>query len=503
LRRVADNLPRRVWVVALIGFWERFTFWGLTAPWPENYMANDPWIDVRPGKLALGQATATRIYCGFYIFYYVTPIFVAILSDARLGRFKTLCISAILYFFGSAVLAVTSHPLLLQWKAGLPGLIVAMVLIGLGGGGFRAIIVPFIADQYPKSPPRLSVLKSGEQVVVDHTLTLGYIYTMYYWVGNLGSLSWFATTYMEKYYDGFWPAFALTCCSMAITMLMLLFGYSWYVKIPQEGNVLPRATKIMLCAGKSGFNMKCALPGYQLEHHAKHVSWNGHLVDELRRALRACKVLVAFVVFYICFDQMQNNLISQAGQMETKWMPNDAMPALNQVAVIVFGPIIHQFYIFLHKRKIYLRPIARITIGFAFTSLSMAYATCVQGMIYHAPPCHRYPLVCEVKGTWPAGPNKVNVWVQAPVYVLLALGEIFGLVTALEYSYEHSPKDMKAVIQAISLLIAGLGSSCAMALTPVAKDPHLMILYASLFGAMALTTIVFWLAFRGYDRNYI
>jgi hypothetical protein len=33
LRRVKDNVPWRLWVVALIGFWERAAFWGLLAPW--------------------------------------------------------------------------------------------------------------------------------------------------------------------------------------------------------------------------------------------------------------------------------------------------------------------------------------------------------------------------------------------------------------------------------------------------------------------------------------
>ena len=32
-RRVRDDVPWRLWLVAVIGFWERAAFWGLTAPW--------------------------------------------------------------------------------------------------------------------------------------------------------------------------------------------------------------------------------------------------------------------------------------------------------------------------------------------------------------------------------------------------------------------------------------------------------------------------------------
>jgi len=61
----------------------------------ENYMQNPPGRET-PGALDLGQALATRIYCAFYIFYYVTPIVFAIMSDTRLGRYTTLNISAAL-----------------------------------------------------------------------------------------------------------------------------------------------------------------------------------------------------------------------------------------------------------------------------------------------------------------------------------------------------------------------------------------------------------------------
>lgn len=33
LRRVRDNVPWRLWVVAVIGLWEKAAFWGMLAPW--------------------------------------------------------------------------------------------------------------------------------------------------------------------------------------------------------------------------------------------------------------------------------------------------------------------------------------------------------------------------------------------------------------------------------------------------------------------------------------
>lgn len=199
---------------------------------------------------------------------------------------------------------------------------------------------------------------------------------------------------------------------------------------------------------------------------------------------------------------MQNNLISQAAQMETLGMPNDMMPALNQVGCIVLGPLVQSaLYPLLHKRGIYLKPITRIAIGFGFIALSMLYATIVQQIVYTTGPCYASPNKCGPTDSF-RGPNDVNVWIQAPLYFFIAAGEIFAYVTALEYAYNHAPKDMKAIVQAISLLVAGIGSACAMGLTPIARDPYLVVFYASLTGAMTATTIIFWFLFRKYDKDH-
>ncbi|KAF2742836.1 PTR2-domain-containing protein [Sporormia fimetaria CBS 119925] len=501
LRRVPDDIPARLWAVAVIGFWERFTFWGLTAPW-QNYIENArEHKSGAPGALGLGQAMATRIYCGFYLLYYITPIAFAILSDTRLGRYKTLVLTSILYLVGCGIIVASSADRALDAGLGLPGLIVAMVLVGLGGGGFKMIMVPFIADQYVETAPRVKTLKSGERVFTDQTLTLQYIYNLYYWVGNVGSLSWFATTALEKYHS-FAVAYGITFGSMVIATGMLVGGARWYIQLPHEGNVLPKATKVLVCAARNNFKMTHAYPAYQLSHHGKYVLWTTTFVDELSRGLRACRVLIAFIVFYICFDQMQNNLISQAKQMVTHSIPNDMMPALNQVFCILLGPIVqYGLYPFLNRHNIPFKPIARITVGFIFIALSMLYAAITQHIIYTRGPCFSTPGACDAipHDSTTFQPNDISVWLQTPVYFLIAIGEIFAYVTALEYSYDHSPKSMKAIVQAISLMIAGLGSAAAMGLTPVARDPWLVALYGGLFGGMAVTTGVFWWCFRRYD----
>lgn len=112
-----------------------------------------------------------------------------------------------------------------------------MVLLGLGTGGIKATVSPFIGDQYAVLTPQLVVTNKGERVIVDRTLTLQYIYNIFYWYEaprckhmeladmerftNIGSLSLIASTYLEKEV-GFWAAYLLPLCFVWIPIPLLL-----------------------------------------------------------------------------------------------------------------------------------------------------------------------------------------------------------------------------------------------------------------------------------------
>lgn len=137
-------------------------------------------------------------------------------------------------------------------------------------------------------------------------------------------------------------------------------------------------------------------------------------------------------------------------------------------------------------------------IGFIAIGASMAYASGVQKLIYSRGPCYNIPLACpgSDKGRIP---NEVNVFVQTPIYFILAAAEILGLVSAREYAYSKAPKNMKTVVQALTQVTAGVGAAIGIAISPAAKDPHLVIFYAALAGATVGVTVFLWVLFRKYD----
>lgn len=175
--------------------------------------------------------------------------------------------------------------------AGIPGYIVAIIVIGLGTGGIKSNIAPLIADQYQRRVMAIKTESNGERVIIDPAITYQRIYMIFYWCINLGSLSLMATPFMEKY-KGFWTAYLMCFCVFNIGIATLVLRRKTFVNRPPQGSVITDAFKAlgMMIAAR---NMDAAKPSWRAEHgKEKPVPWNDHFVEELKRALRACKVFV-------------------------------------------------------------------------------------------------------------------------------------------------------------------------------------------------------------------
>ena len=498
LKRVADDIPTAVWLMALVSLSERFTYYGISAPF-QNYIQN-PFDDpLRPGALNLGQATATRLNNVFSLFVYVTPVGAAIIADSWLGKYKTLLYSTIIYLLGCIILVATSFPSAIKANAGLPGLIVAMIIIGSGLGGVKACVSPFMADQYKNVKMRVKTTKRGDRVIVDRDLTIKAIYSLYYWCINFGCLSGLATTYIERDVS-FWAAYLFPTCVLLVALAGLIFGRHKFVDHPPTGSILPSTLRAFSYAAKAGFSMDAAKPEYQQQQHNRLVPWDEKFINELKDGLMACRVFAMFPILWLCHSQVITNMISQAGQMNTYGVPNDIWMNLNPISVIVFLPLVQKLlYPFLRKCNVRFGSISRITTGLVLEAAALGYAAIVQRLIYDSPPCYSAPLKCPAS---PDGikPNDISVLVQVPVYLIDGIAEIFFDVTSQEYAYTHAPSSMKSLIQAILVLTSALGAALGIALSPFYTNPQILWLYTGLAAVMFATAVVFYICFRRYDR---
>ncbi|KAI7884127.1 POT family-domain-containing protein [Mucor mucedo] len=496
LREVSDDIPKAAYLVILVEFCERFTYYGLTGPF-QNYIQNPnppSYPADLPGAMGKGQQAATALTTFFQFWCYITPIIGAIIADQYWGKYKTILVFACIYFVGLVILTLTSIPAAIASGATFPGFIVAIIIIGFATGGIKANVSPLVAEQYQNTKPFIKLLPrkisskfsaNEERVIVTPQATYQKLFNMFYWGINVGSLAAITTVILEKN-CGFWPAFLLPTLVFIPGILLVLAGKKYYVRNPPRGSIFIEAGKVIRLSFKYGLE-GCKPSVMRVDHpeEAQKATWDDVFVDELRRTFKACIVFCWFPIYWLCYSQMTNNMVSMTATMKTGNVPNDIMQNINPLTLVVLIPLMDRFfYPGLRRFGFHFGPMARITCGFAFASFSMAYAAGIQAYIYSKGPYYDHPT-----GN---GQNDVSAGLIVPAYVLVAISEIFASITGLEYAFRKAPEKMKSLVMATFLLTSCFGSILGFALVSVAVDPKLLWMYTGIAVAMGICAPLFY-----------
>ncbi|KAF4452338.1 putative PTR2-Di-and tripeptide permease [Fusarium austroafricanum] len=463
---------------------ERFTYFGLSGPiqnyiklatlyktmaWDSIDLDNlsnpyDPSSDL-PGALGKGQAVTTALGNFFKFWAYASTVIGAIIADQYLGKFRAVCCACVVYVVGLITLVSTSTPTAILNNAGLGGLIAAMITISLGTGSIKANVTPMCAEQYQHSHAVLKTLKSGEQVIVDPELTVQRLFMWFYWIVNVGALSPLITVNIEAQYS-FWLAYLIPLIAILISTAVFFSGRNKYIHVPPVGSaILDACRTTSITIKEKGFNNAKPSILRARGHNDKYpLASQERYTDEYVVMFNAdSRAMFLFFPFYfICWNQMWNNLISQAGTMALHGTPNDLLQNLGPIALIFFIPLLDLgVYPLLRKYKIDFDPVTRIFMGFMFASVSMAYACVLQHFIYKSPP------------------NNIHVWIQAPSYILVALSEAFVIITGLELAFTQAPKNLCFVISALFWLTIAIAAAICIALGAISQDPYLVWMYGA------------------------
>ncbi|KAI8974397.1 POT family-domain-containing protein [Pilobolus umbonatus] len=495
LPQVSDSIPKSAFLVILIEFCERFTYYGLSGPF-QNYIQNpDPpsYPAVLPGAMGKGQQVATALTTFFQFWCYVTPVLGAVIADQYWGKYKTILVFSFIYFAGLVVLTMTSIPQAIASNAAFPGFIASIIIIGLGTGGIKANVSPLVAEQYKSRTAYVKTLKNNKRVIVTPQATYQKIFNMFYWGINIGSLSAIATTTLEKNI-GFWPAYLLPTLMFIPCVIIVLAGRKLYIQYPPRGSVFIEAARLLKVHHRIKGNLNECKPSILAVKHPEYAhlaTWDDVFVDEFRRTLKACVVFCWFPVYWLCYSQMTNNLVSMAGTMLTGNVPNDIMQNINPLALIITIPIMDSFvYPGLRRMGLPMRPIARITCGFFFAAVAMGYSAAIQAKIYQTPPYYDHP---------DGRKNYISAAYLIPSYVLIAISEVFASITGLEYAYKKAPESMKSIVMSMYLLTNCFGSVLAFTMVSVAVDPKLTWMYTGICAAMFTCTILFYITHHKAD----
>ncbi|ORY61177.1 proton-dependent oligopeptide transporter family, partial [Leucosporidium creatinivorum] len=113
----------------------------------------------------------------------------AYIADTYWGRYKTICWAVVIALVGHVLLTVSAIPsLVANPNRSLACFVIAIVVMGVGTGGFKSNIAPLIAEQTSVGNLRVKTLKNGSQVILDPVMTTSRIFMYFYLMINVGAL---------------------------------------------------------------------------------------------------------------------------------------------------------------------------------------------------------------------------------------------------------------------------------------------------------------------------
>jgi len=226
------------------------------------------------------------------------------------------------------------------------------------------------------------------------------------------------------------------------------------------------------------------------------VTFDDAWVDEVRRGFAACSVFLWFPLYWLTYNQLNNNLTSQAAVMKLNGLPNDVLSNLDPFALIILIPICDLFlWPWLRKMKINFTPIKKITWGFYTGAMAMIWAAVIQAYIYKKSECGRHAADSD------CAPVEINVWAQTGSYVLIAISEILASITGLEYAFSKAPKNMRSLVMSVFLFQSALSAALGEAFVSLSADPLLVWNYGAMGVLSAIGGTCFWFQYRSLDKE--
>jgi len=482
----------------------------IAMPLPEGSTTGAAGTDGQAGALGLGQQISFSVVMFNTFWSYFMPLLGGYLADTYWGRYLTIQYAIVIAIIGHIIIVVAAIPSVIRHPNGALGcFIVGLLFFGAGVGWFKANISPLVAEQYELTQPRATVetLPSGERVIVDPVMTISRVYMRYYFLINVGALTGqISMVYAEKYV-GFWLAYLLPTILFFLCPIIMLICRNKYAKRPPTGSVLGKSIALVTYGikknGIGAFNKDYfwdSIRPSQVADKPSFMTFDDAWVGEVRRGLKACAVFLWYPIFWLAYNQMNSNLVNQAGSMRLGGVPNDVVSNLNPFALLILIPVCDKFvYPAIAKTGFRFTPIRKITLGFFIAALSMAIAAIIQHFIYVRSPCgyNANDRDCYDE----RGPPNMSVWIQTPAYVLIALSEVMASITGLEYAFTKAPRNMRGLVNGVFWFVHAFSSAIAQAFTGLARDPLLVWLYTTVAIISTCGGTGFWICFRKLDKE--
>ena len=287
---------------------ERFSFYGMKAiliVFMTQYL-----MDSNGNPDLMNKTDATFWYHIFTTAVYFTPILGAIISDAFLGKYKTILLLSTIYCLGHFTLAIDETRL---------GLLIGLSLISVGAGGIKPCVSAHVGDQFGKTNSHL----------------LEKVFSWFYLSINIGAAisSLLTPILLNKY--GPYVAFGIPGILMLIATVLFWMGRNVFVHIPP--------------IGKTKFLKELAQKETQLG------------------IVKLIPIYIFVTVFWALFDQTGSTWVLQAKDLDRNWLGfqwlESQIQAVNPMMILILVPFCTYYLYPYLKRYIKLTAIKKISIG--------------------------------------------------------------------------------------------------------------------------------------------
>ncbi len=286
---------------------ERFSFYGMRAIlvifMTKHLMGFGGQLDV------MTEETAKFYFHLFVASAYFFPFLGAIVSDALLGKYRTILTLSLVYCLGHLALAVNETRI---------GLFAGLILISIGAGGIKSCVSAHVGDQFGATNKHL----------------LEKVFGWFYFAINLGAATSMLLTPLLLDLSGPKLAFGVPGVLMFLATFVFWLGRHKFIHVPPSGR----------------------------KFFAEAFSAEG-----VKALGKLCLIYVFIAMFWCVFDQTGSAWVLQANRMDRYWMGVTWLPsqiqAVNSILILIFIPTFAYVVYPAVSRVFTMTPLRKICIG--------------------------------------------------------------------------------------------------------------------------------------------
>jgi len=420
------------------------------------YGINSNMVRYLTRKFMEGNATAANNVTNWSGTCYITPLIGAFIADAYWGRYKTIAVFSIVYFFGMTLLTISASVPKLKppckasdvnchLTTGQTGVFfLSLYIIALGTGGIKPCVSSFGADQFDETDVVEKKKKSTR--LYRHQKPGGSPLTRIAQVLVASFRKWNTPVPRDK---------------------------SGLYEVQDKESVIEGSRKLEHTDGLL-FLDKAAVEtvndkstdGYNNPWRLCTVTQ----VEELKAVVRILPIWASGIIFATVYSQMSTLFVEQGGTMDASLGPHFKIPPaslsiFDTLSVIFWVPVYDRLIVPVarkytgHQRGF--TQLQRMGIGLVISIFSMVVAGLVEIKRLNMVKEHNYYERLNIP---------MSIFWQIPQYFLIGASEIFTFIGQLEFFYDQAPDAMRSLMSALSLTTVALGNYLSTLLVTIVTD---------------------------------